>query len=210
MEVIVGNPPILVKVFIPMGAKKIATLVSGGADSAILTYMLARESHKYNVELLTYTVPRTDGAINYSPAIVEKISSMTGISIPPPVEIGDPHRHHSDQTRSGHRQLLVQHPEIDYIYYGSQKVAPELENIPELAYPWRPERMFYPGKTICPFYNLTKEHTLELYYKLEVTELLKYSHSCAVWSVGRCGKCYNCLERSWAFGKLGKIDPGHL
>jgi hypothetical protein len=211
MEIEVGTPPVTVNVFIPQGAKKIACLVSGGADSAVLLYMLAIDAQKYGVELVTFTVPRSDGAINYSPGIVECVNRLAGTNVPMPIAIGDPdNNHHSEQTRSGHRQILKDYTDIDYIYYGSQSVASELENIEGVVYPWRPERMFYPGKTICPFFDLTKEHTLDLYFKLGIVELLKYSHTCCVWPVGRCEVCYNCIERKWAFTKLGQTDPGSI
>lgn len=211
MEVSVGNPSVLINVFIPIGTKKIAVLVSGGADSAILLYMLAIDAKKFNVGIIPFTVPRADGAINYSPNIVKKVNELANVELPGPYAIGNPiNLHHSQQTRSGHKEILEKFPDIDYIYYGSQKVTSELENLANIVYPWRPERMFYPGKTICPFFDLTKEHTLELYYKLGVQELLEYSHSCCVWPIGRCGKCYNCIERVWAFKKLDKTDPGCL
>jgi 7-cyano-7-deazaguanine synthase in queuosine biosynthesis len=211
MEILVGNPPILINVFIPMGAKKIAVLLSGGSDSAILLYILAKECKKYNVDLMIFTVPRADGAINYSPKIVFEINKLLDIDLAPPIAVGDPHNHHhSQQTRSGHREILAKYPDVDYIYYGSQKVATELENLENVIYPWRPDRLFYQGKTVCPFFDLTKDHTLDLYYQLGVEDLLKYSHSCCVWDKGRCGKCYNCIERNWAFQKLDKTDPGCL
>jgi 7-cyano-7-deazaguanine synthase in queuosine biosynthesis len=211
MQVIVGNPGILVNVFIPIHTKQIAVLVSGGADSAVLLYMLAQEAKNSNVKILTFTVPRADGAINYSPEIVNCVNRLAETKLPQPIQIGNPiGLHHSQQTRSGHREILNKFPEVDYIYYASQQVAKELENIESIEYPWRPQRMFYPDKTICPFFDLTKEHTLELYYKLQIEELLKYSHSCCVWDKGRCGKCYNCIERVWAFKKLDQIDPGIL
>jgi len=211
MEIMVGNPPILVNVFIPLGAKKIAVLLSGGSDSAILLYILAKECKKYNIDLMIFTVPRADGALNYSPRIVLEINKLLDINLKPPISVGDPkNHHHSQQTRSGHREILFNYPDIDYIYYGSQKVSPELENIETVIYPWRPDRLFYPGKTICPFFDLTKDHTLDLYYQLGVENLLKFSHSCCVWNKGRCGKCYNCIERNWAFQKLDKTDPGCL
>lgn len=209
MQVLVGNPPVLVNVFIPREANKIAVLVSGGSDSAVLLYMLALEAKQWGVDLVTFTVPRTDGAINYSPGIIECVSRLSGVNLPPPISIGDPlNNHHSQQTRSGHREILARYPDIDLIYYGSQRVAPELENIADVEYPWRPARLFYTGKTICPFHDLTKEHTLDLYYKLDIVELLEYSHTCCVWSEGRCGVCYNCRERVWAFNKIGQTDPG--
>jgi hypothetical protein len=211
MEVLVGNPAVFVKVFIPREANKIGVLVSGGSDSAVLLYMLALEAKRWGVEIVTFTVPRTDGAINYSPGIIECVSRLSGVQLPPPISIGDPlNNHHSQQTRSGHREILEKYSDIDLIYYGSQLVTPELENIPDVVYPWRPTRLFYSGKTICPFHDLTKEHTLDLYYKLDIVELLEYSHTCCVWPKGRCGVCYNCRERVWAFNKLGHSDPGSL
>jgi len=211
MEILVGNPPILVNVFIPIGAKKIAVLLSGGSDSAILLYILAKECKKYNIECIPFTVPRADGAMSYSPNIVMEINKLLNVDISIPIVVGDPeNNHHSQQTRSGHREILKKFPDIDYVYYGSQSISSELENIPGVEYPWRPNRLFYQGKTVCPFYDLTKDHTIELYYELGVEDLLKYTHTCCVWDKGRCGKCYNCIERAWAFKKLSKIDPGHL
>jgi 7-cyano-7-deazaguanine synthase in queuosine biosynthesis len=210
MEIVVGNPNLVVNVFIPMGSKKIAVLVSGGADSAILLYILAIESAKYNIDLNIFTIPRADGALEYSRGLVKRISEIVGYELKQPITVGDSSLHHSQQTRSGHRDILKNYPDIDYIYYGSQQVSSDLLNISDVHYPFRPDRMFNFGKAICPFHDLTKEHTLELYYKLEVEDLLKYSHSCCVWEKGRCGKCYNCIEREWAFKKLNKVDPGSL
>jgi hypothetical protein len=201
-----------VEITIPTDAKKIASLVSGGADSAVLLYILATEARDRDIEIVTFTVPRSDGAYTYSPKIVEMINNLGNFNLPTPIQVGDPaNHHHSQQTRSGHREIMATRPDIDYIYYGSQMVAPELNSDETYILPWRPDKAYYPeGKSMCPFFDLTKEHTLDMYYKLGIEELLKYSHSCAAIPVGRCGRCYNCVERDWAFAKLGHKDHGVL
>lgn len=194
-----------VEVSIPEDATKIAMLLSGGADSAILLYILAQEAKARNIEIMTFTVPRPDGAILYSPSIVDFINQQLSTSIPHPIEVGDPTVHHSMQTRSGHVEIFQKY-NVDYVFYGSQSIPEELKGL-DLVYPRRPTSKVYP-RTFCPFFDLTKEHTLDLYYKLGVQDLLKLSHSCTETQVGRCGACYNCLERAWAFTRLGFTDPG--
>lgn len=211
MQIAVGNPEKIVHVFIPQDAKKIGVLLSGGSDSAILLYMLALESKQQNVEVIPFTVPRTDGAITYSPKIVEIVNQLTDSNLQRPIQVGDGiNLHHSQQAQSGGREIYYRYKDIEYHYYGSQQIPEELQNLPDIIYPYRPNALFNPGNAICPFFNLTKEHTLDLYYKLKVPELLKYTHSCCVLDLGRCNKCYNCIERKWAFEKIGQTDIGSL
>jgi len=206
MKITVGKEVIrTVDISIPDDAKSIAVLVSGGADSAVLLYCLAIEAKQKNIPILTFTVPRPDGAALYSPSIVEQVNALTGSTIPLPINVGNPDLHHSMQTRSGHTEIFKNYL-VDYVYYGSQAIAEELTTL-DVVFPKRPANKFYPN-TICPFFDLTKEHTLDLYFKLNITELLKFSHSCTEKTVGRCGACYNCIERAWAFTRLAQDDPG--
>jgi hypothetical protein len=127
MKVLVGNPPILVNVFIPREASKIAVLVSGGSDSAVLLYMLALDAKRWGVEILPFTVPRPDGAINYSPGIVECVSRLSGVELPSPVSIGNPDNHHSQQTRSGHTEIVEKYPDLVWTdKYGYKNLQYEL------------------------------------------------------------------------------------
>jgi hypothetical protein len=200
-----------IEITIPQDARTIAVLVSGGADSAILLYILAHESKKHGVKIVTFTVPRTDGAYVYSPKIVEIVNALGNFNLPMPISVGNPQCHHSQQTRSGHREILSTRPDIDYIYYGSQKVALGLVLENTYILPERPNKAYYAeSKSVCPFFDLTKEHTIDMYYKLGIEELLEYSHSCTFTPDGRCNQCYNCVERKWAFDRLGHTDPGIL
>jgi 7-cyano-7-deazaguanine synthase in queuosine biosynthesis len=64
-----------------------------------------------------------------------------------------------------------------------------------------------PGTT-CPFAMVDKRHTVSLYDTFDVWPLIELTHSCTALTVGRCGACYNCLERAWALDALGVTDPG--
>jgi hypothetical protein len=96
----------------------------------------------------------------------------------------------------------------DKLYMGSQRAAPESANISEI----RPERTAtiegpMPGRLLYPFNHLYKYHCIDLFYQLELEELIHLSHSCTQLPVGRCNKCYHCLERSWGFAEVGRVDP---
>jgi hypothetical protein len=202
-----------VKIELPSKHRRIGVMVSGGADSAILLYLLALEksltgsSH----DLIPITVPRTDGAWDYAGPIVSFINGLLGTSMPAPIMVGDPTLHHSQQTNSGEREARDKHG-IEHIFYGSQKHPP----VPMPGeYPGRPDRIHYTNNqgivtTTCPFAMLDKRHTMALFDMFQVWPLAAITHSCTEQTKGRCGKCYNCVERKWALDELGFTDPGSM
>jgi hypothetical protein len=200
-----------IKIELPPQHQRIGVMVSGGADSAILLYILAleRKLSSSDHELIPITVPRTDGAWDYAGPIVDFVNKLLDINLPQPIMVGDPTLHHSDQTNSGERDARRKH-NIQHIFYGSQKHPP----VPMPGeYPGRPDRIEYTNNagivtTTCPFALLDKRHTLDLYGIFDVWPLIELTHSCTAQTEGRCGECYNCKEREWAFGELGVTDPG--
>ncbi len=194
-----------IKIELPSDKKRIGVMLSGGADSAILLYLLAleRKLAQSDQELIPFTVARPDGAWNYVKPIVDKINDMLGIKLPDPVQVGDPTLHHSQQGRSGEREARAKY-NIEHCFYGSQQHPP----VPMPGvYPARPDKIELPGTTI-PFALVDKRHTLGLYETFDVWPLLEITHSCTAQTEGRCGECYNCKEREWALGELGVKDPG--
>ena len=203
-----------IKIELPAHHQRIGVMLSGGADSAILLYILAleRKMSNSNHELITLTVPRTDGASNYVDAIVNKVNELVpGANIPLPIRLGDPTVHHSEQTNTGEREARLKY-KIEHIFYGSQAHPP----VPMPGeYPGRPDRTEYLNNkgvvsTNCPFALLDKRHTIDLYEIFQVWPLIELTHSCTHQTVGRCGECYNCKERAWAIEDLGYTDPGKL
>ena len=199
-----------VEIKFPEGKQRIGVMLSGGADSAILLYMLAleRKMANSNQELITFTVARPDGAWDYVGAIVDKINTMLSIDLPAPIQVGDATLHHSKQGRSGELEARSKY-NIDHFYYGSQQHPPrELIELPG-DYPNRPDKIELPGTTI-PFALVDKRHTLGLYEVFQAWSLIELTHSCTALTKGRCGECYNCKEREWAFVALDVIDPGSM
>jgi len=82
-------------IYIPEWPTKIAVTVSGGMDSAILLYLVAKlnKERSQPKELIPFTVPRTDGAYRYSPDIVKYVNRVLGLNLPAPIPVGDPTVH---------------------------------------------------------------------------------------------------------------------
>ena len=189
------------------GKQRIGVMLSGGADSAILLYLLAleRKMEGSTQEIIPFTVARPDGAWNYVKPIVDKINQMLGIALPDPVQVGDPSLHHSKQGRSGELEARGKY-KIDHFYYGSQQHPPVA--MPG-EYPARPDQIELPGTTI-PFALVDKRHTLGLYEVFQAWPLIELTHSCTAQTQGRCGECYNCTERAWTLCELSVTDPGEM
>ena len=58
-----------------------------------------------------------------------------------------------------------------------------------------------------PFLLMDKSHTIDLYYKLHIEDLLQHTHSCIQSGDAPCGSCHACYERIEAFDRLGRKDP---
>lgn len=191
---------------IPPEKEKIGIMLSGGADSAILLFLLAKffPDTKY----IPLTVPRTDGAYLYTPAIVEHINQILNLNIPKPIKLGDPNLPHYEQAQSG-IDIAFKYNIVDYVFWGTQSTPPRDLVQLEGLYPNR--RINKDLKRVStPFFDLYKSDTLELYFQFDQIELLKLTHSCTEKQIGRCMNCYQCNERTWAFKCLGKNDPGQL
>jgi hypothetical protein len=205
-----------IEIKFPKDKYQIGVMLSGGADSAILLYLLCLERTllEANYAIKCFTVPRPDGAWNYVQPIVEWVRNRLELDdrdemwlgLPDPIQVGDPTVHHSKQGLTGEIQARKDFG-IEHIFYGSQQPpARELIELPGI-YPKRPDRVELPGTT-CPFALCDKRHTLSLYEQFDVWPLIELTHSCTHQTEGRCGECYNCKEREWALEQLGFTDPG--
>ena len=180
-------------------------MLSGGADSALLLYMIAKEQFLHNTDhdIIPLTIARSDGAVLYSPGIVNYVNKFFGMNIPQPVQIGKPDLPHKDVVRLGVVAAFAKH-KLDYVYLGETQLPPD----PVLGvYPVRSQQSPH-QQVILPFVGLYKTHVIDMYYTLRQEELLKLTHSCTERTIWRCDECFNCSERAWAFNKLNRTDPG--
>ena len=201
---------------IPEG-RRLAIMLSSGADSAILLYMICKFllDNGRSVDEIKYifTVPKTDGAEAHSPNIVSAINDMLDINLPMPTIFGAEDvqtLHHSNQILESIRAVFNKYdPERKdlFLYLADNKAIAELVLSPEEE-PYRVAQNPYPEFLGLPFNDLLKSHTIDLHFMHGTERLLELSHSCTQQTYGRCGKCYHCRERQWAFDQLGKTDPG--
>jgi hypothetical protein len=192
--------------------KRIGVLVSGGADSAILLYILAKLNldNGSPSELIPFTVPKTDGALSFATGVINYINKSLNCQLPDTIVVGDPHLHHSKQVWSGRNEAMEKH-NIDIMIYGSQKTPPKEELEVDWEYPVRPEKIHYAdAKIYCPFALVDKRNTIDLYRIFDKMDLLAITHSCTEQVRGSCGKCLYCQERAWALKSINLEEPGVL
>lgn len=193
---------------VPETYKKITVGLSGGADSAILLYLLAKEIKDKNSHCTidTFTIPRPDNGIRYSPKIAEFINNKLGVNIATPVITGNGDIDHNIVVGEAIKGILSSN-QYNKIYIAENKAQ---ENLCSAIPPTRSPHKFAWKNISMPFFNLRKSEIIEIYYVVGIEELLKLSHSCTTNTEGRCGWCYNCVERAQGFAELGKTDPGIL
>jgi hypothetical protein len=200
--------------------RSIGIMLSSGADSAILLYLMCLELMQIgrSTDEIKYifTVPKTDGAELHSAGIVDWINQKLGINLPQPIIFGAENvqdLHHSLQISESVRAVFDKYdPTFQdlHVFLADQRAVPQpwpFESAIAVD-PFRVSENPYPEIISLPFNHLYKTHTIDLHFMFSTEPLLELSHSCTTNTVGRCNMCYHCHERQWAFDQLGKIDPG--
>jgi tRNA(Ile)-lysidine synthase TilS/MesJ len=187
--------------------------VSGGADSALLLYILLKNAIS-TVHVITYAIKERNRLSPYSAVdVISKCIDLTGNT-----DVIQHIIYVNKRERDRIRPKLIKMVDsklVDIIYTGSTKIPPWeiLENFPEIKldpelYQRRSpdivrnekEKYFY-----NPFANLNKQDISKLYDVLGITdELFPVTRSCEDISLtsGHCGTCWWCKERFWAFNRL--------
>lgn len=186
----------------------VGVMLSGGLDSAVLLSLISKEisENKLPINVQVFTVPKFDGSINQVDSITSYISKRFDVKILPKIVVGDPTLYHRSQNESGIKEVLTTYKSIKQLFIGINRNPP-----PEFklsgTYPDRVSSSDHPNIEI-PFVNLYKTHIVDLIYQFSLEELLNITHTCTEQQKGRCGKCFQCSERQWAFEQLGKVDTG--
>lgn len=182
--------------------KRIGVMVSGGMDSALLYYLLLylRETHKTDHYIRPFAVMRKEGSKYHARPIVSKIASYFGIQDEFPTIIGNTKLPEQQQVESGVKQAIaLVKMEVMYVGVISNR-AEHLIGYDKLSYTETANLKY-------PFMNLEKSHIVDLFYQLNISELLEFTHSCDLHETIHCNKCNGCTERNWGFSQLGKINP---
>ncbi len=186
--------------------ESVGIFFSGGVDSTLLLILLQLESLKEKKTITAFNIENKNLYENNCKKILSDpfFKDIKFVSDVP--NGGD----FSGIIRTGISWVLQQ-PNLDLIYLGINKN-------PDLDFPGKPVRRtaeeLAPYKKLrYPFLNLTKDIILKHFIQIQNThklDVLKYTHSCTFQPLGQCGKCFQCLERNWAFERNNFPDPYFL
>lgn len=192
----------------PENCTKLGILVSGGFDSALMLYLWAKLSISNDKQILAITTDRGRGAKEFASEIISKVNALTGKNIKQVILPVPAQAHHSQQ--------------VGWIAYPAMKkklidcdclmnAATDNPNTVNLSS--GPDRGpldkvdLYPDRKF-PFRYLNKTHTVSLMHQLGLNWIMEMSHTCTESNDLRCGVCWQCRERVWAFQQLGLTDTG--
>jgi len=174
---------------------KIGCLVSGGADSALLYFLMLEENRKTGnkYEIIPYTILRI-GAKKPAQNVINWIHKFYNI---PEIQlniIGDPDLPEIQQVNSGIFEILGS--KVDYVYLGI------IADRPEHYINWDNVKFEETVQRKYPFLNLEKSHIIDLYYKKKLKELFDLTRSCNIGEDEPCGHCNGCMARIWGIEQI--------
>tara|TARA_B100000131_G_scaffold82697_1_gene79679 strand:+ start:8701 stop:9372 length:672 start_codon:yes stop_codon:yes gene_type:complete len=198
--------------------KTIGVIMSGGFDSAVLWHMVYEQCLKHKVKIKAFTVPKPDGSILYANRVLEESCKYFGtkrIHTIPVGPVDKSNREPDDETlvfwlNKGIREAYIEQG-ADVMFLGTNPFA---DDILEWSDELPKGRVFATGTIYediikMPFEKLTKEWLVRIAYEEGRLEALsEITHTCTMQPRGRCGECFWCKERDWAFSKAGYKDIG--
>lgn len=192
--------------------KKYGIMLSGGLDSAVLLYVILNEASKNKIEinLQPFTIPKHDGSYLFVESILNYFKETFKIHLPNTILVGDPNVHHTQQSKTAVKEIFEKYSEIDFIYFATNQNPIkdfDYSSYPQGSFPNRIKESEHP-KILLPFINLYKDQILKILFENNQTDLINLTHSCTEQKTGRCGRCFQCNERAWAFRQLDKLDSG--
>lgn len=186
---------------------RIGISVSGGFDSALLSYLIFETRAELGTDNIVefFTVPRYDDSVIHAKRIIDFIDGRFNIgAYSTHTIVGNPDIHHSLQVDSGLREMLAC-DRLDIILAGENIVPPE-DEVPGGPIRYRGK----PAKLYKPFFDYTKDVIIQLAIDKNLTEVMELSHTCTESKMYRCGNCWQCKERAWAFRQCNYTDPGTM
>jgi 7-cyano-7-deazaguanine synthase in queuosine biosynthesis len=176
-------------------------LFSGGMDSTILLYLLAKEIHQnnYDIKIICTAFGSSRNKNNLLP-IINYIKNKFSVDI----------RLVKIKKLRWIREIVKNILDVygGLVYSGCNKVITDkftpTKYIPNDTPPVRGEP--YNDFHLRPFINMDKVELMDIYIEEDILDLLKITHSCGTVIEEHCGECYFCMERIWAANSLNIKD----
>ena len=192
------------KLKLPEERAKIAVLISGGIDSAILYYLMLLENKNtgYRHDIRPISIMRQEGSEYFSKLVVANMNEKFNLIKQDAIIVGNPSLPEDQQVKSGvnHAYNLG----FDLTYCGV------IEQQPEHMIGWVQPEAKETKRFKTPLRDLNKIHIIDLVIQCKQEDLFYITHTCNKFKVGRCHKCNGCNERAWGFSQLGLTDPGNI
>lgn len=172
-------------------------LFSGGMDSTILLYLIAKDIQERNIDtkIICHAFGNSYKRKNLNP-IIDYIQNKFNINIKLIMY------RNNYWIRDIVRQILELYGGV--VYSGCNKVVVD-EFIPTkyIQHDTPPVRgAAYNEFHIRPFIEINKINIVDIYLQENLIDLMKMTHSCGTLKNTHCGECYFCMERAWAANKL--------
>jgi hypothetical protein len=194
---------------------KVGIRLSGGADSAILAYMLAVYKRDYRPHITLHPITCINNQKPYqelfAKQVLKKITELTGVEFGEHfVEDVNGERYREDQ--GDFQEKLYKARKLDSHFMGETMNPPiGVEADWEFLGGGRDSTRDAPGDTHTPVViykplrNIDKKGVAELYKHFDVLDtLFPLTRSCELHTLDftdHCGRCWFCLERHWGFGR---------
>jgi 7-cyano-7-deazaguanine synthase in queuosine biosynthesis len=184
--------------------KNIGVSISGGFDSAVMFWCCCKiaQQEKLDCRFRAFTVKRGDNSEEHAINIVKYISEQFDINIQHRF-VGDPSVSHDQQAWSGIQHAIKI---SDVVFVGDTNVPDRLKG--PVGTPDR--KRVEIANCVQPMFDWNKDIVVQLAIDLQLTDIMKLSHTCTESHYDRCNNCWQCGERAWAFEQCNYTDPGNL
>ncbi len=187
---------------------KYGIMLSGGLDSSVLLYLILKENK--NISIQPFSIPKHDDSHLFVPGILDYLENLFSIKLPKTILVGNPQVHHTQQSKTAVEEIFKNHADIDFLFFATNQNPThsfDYSKYPLDGFPNRVKGSDH-SKILMPFIEMYKDDILKILFDNNQEELLSLTHTCTERKTGRCGQCFQCNERAWAFNQLDKIDIG--
>jgi tRNA(Ile)-lysidine synthase TilS/MesJ len=182
-------------------------LVSGGVDSSLMLalILMAQREAGSKVRWCALNIKRGFGTEEFSEAVVRRMGEHFGVQIPFEHVNIKPDVHHSECLRAPILPLM--NMGLFHRMFSADTTNPPVEIEGSPVRVTLDEAAKYKTWSL-PLLHCDKTHTVSLIRQLGLNFIETESHTCVAQDRYRCGVCFQCQERAWAYRVLGFTDPG--
>ena len=185
---------------------EIGILLSGGLDSTILTCLIIEELKRTNrfgtIPVSVFSFNKKGHDVKYAVRMASILEDHYNFSFKS--KTFDIPNSDGDIGRCGvaeFEQMKIENPNTIF-FWGLNRMAPDgmYDRKFTLRVNYRDSVNIQVQK---PYINMIKPCMVDLYEKLNVGFLRKYTHTCTVNFDSHCNNCYSCEEKAWTYSVLG-------